>query len=135
LLRYAEDKHGKFVGFDEETQRVNGAKGVAPVLRCYHALGVQKVVGGRDPNPKVFPPGTPASMAAAAVGAREKDAALLGGGRKNKNKKSAAALGGSEEHIDVARYYADKAEEYATVTALVAANAKREAKKPSAGKN
>lgn len=65
--RDAVDKRGSFVGFDEETQRQNDAVAVKPVLRCYHAVGVQQVVDGKEPTPKVLPLGTPSGNAAVKI--------------------------------------------------------------------
>ena len=113
--RNAVDAHGKFLGFDEETQRKNGGKkAVAPVLRCYHAIGVQQVVGGKDPNPKVFPPGTPASAAAASVGNRNtngKNGAL--GLRENNKKKNNGWEG------EAGAYLAEKLRQYREVKRIL----------------
>lgn len=133
--RDAVDALGTFVGFDEETRRANGAEGVAPVLRCYHAIGVQQSVGGKDPNPKDFPTGATASVAAA--GATEGKVSPDAGRKHNTRSPSSSSSSSSELEEQTAsakKYYAAKAKQYETVRALVAAISEGAGKKSKPGK-
>jgi len=110
----AVDANDAFVGF-------GGEGATRPVLKCYHALGVQaKDENGRDPNPAEVPPGTGASEARAGSRTppeRERDELDLealvsvgslgnaGGGAAGRRRAAAASEARRREADAIARHF------------------------------